>query len=243
MRQPGSGRDGTGLLTAGMLGLGVVTLLLVVFASSSGSVRPVSESTAVRRPDVYLPDGSEPTPTPQGPPTPWHPPGTGMTAPAWLGAVIEILLVAALLVGLFFVLRALVRAVARVVREIQLPEVETNDAANWQLVAREELSGAVTAGADQIETGTPSDAIVACWLALERAAAAAGVARQPSETPAELTVRVLAACWVSRAALERLADLYREARFSAHGLPESARAEARDALRLLRRELAPVDLP
>jgi Domain of unknown function (DUF4129) len=242
MRQAGAVREGAGLPAAGLAALGVVTLALVVLSASSGSVNPVSESTAVRTPDVFVP-GDEVTPTPGPTPTPWQPPGTGWTAPAWVGAAVEIIVLTALLVALFLLLRVMIRAVVRVLREVELPEPETNDAANWQRVTRAELSEAVTTGVDQIESGTPSDAIVACWLALERAAADAGVARAPSETPAELTVRVLAACWVSRAALERLADLYREARFSTHGLPESARAEARQALVLLRRELAPVDLP
>jgi hypothetical protein len=237
-----AGRDSAGLAAAGTVGLGVLTLFLVVLASSSGSVHPVSESTAVRTPDVFLPEEAD-QPSPTATRTPWQAPGTGLTLPDWIGAMIEIVLATALLIGVFFIVRALVRAVVRVLRDVEIPEAETNDAANWQVVTREELSDAVSSSTYRIESGTPSDAIVACWLALERAAAAAGVERKPSETPAELAVRVLAACWVSRAALERLADLYREARFSAHGLPESARAEARDALRLLQRELSPSELP
>jgi hypothetical protein len=42
---------------------------------------------------------------------------------------------------------------------------------------------------------------------------------------------------VSSGPLLRLADLYREARFSRHELPESARTEARAALLRLRTEL------
>jgi hypothetical protein len=42
---------------------------------------------------------------------------------------------------------------------------------------------------------------------------------------------------VSSGPLLRLADLYREARYSRHELPESARTEARAALEQLRAEL------
>jgi hypothetical protein len=42
---------------------------------------------------------------------------------------------------------------------------------------------------------------------------------------------------VSRPLLEQLAELYREARFSEHELPESARSQAREALTVLRDQL------
>jgi hypothetical protein len=105
------------------------------------------------------------------------------------------------------------------------------------VVSAERLAEAVESGLGTVSTGMPANAVVACWLALERAAASAGVPRRESETPAEFTVRVLAAADVSQPLLERLAELYREARFSRHDLPESARAEAREALTVLRGQL------
>lgn len=85
--------------------------------------------------------------------------------------------------------------------------------------------------------GTPTNAIVACWVDLEHAVGAAGVERQPSETSAELTIRVLDALDVDRAALRTLGALYREARFSAHPLTEDDRRAAYDALGVLHRSL------
>jgi hypothetical protein len=64
------------------------------------------------------------------------------------------------------------------------------------------------------------------------------VARDPSETPAEFTVRVLGVGGISEPQLDRLGELYREARYSTHGSSEPARAEARAALLRLRDELA-----
>ncbi|RNI21356.1 DUF4129 domain-containing protein [Flexivirga caeni] len=78
--------------------------------------------------------------------------------------------------------------------------------------------------------GDPSDAIVACWVDLERAVAAAGVERHPSETSAELTIRVLDSFEVDRTALGTLGRLYRAARFSEHPANEQDRQQALAAL-------------
>jgi hypothetical protein len=99
------------------------------------------------------------------------------------------------------------------------------------------LTEAVDAGLRQLDEGEPRDAVVACWVLLERAAAEAGTARRPSETPAQLVTRVLAEHRVTGEALDRLVGLYREARYSRHVLGDPARAQARTALERVRREL------
>ncbi len=99
------------------------------------------------------------------------------------------------------------------------------------------LAAAAAAGLQALDEGEPGNAVVASWLRLERAAADVGVRRRPAETSAELAARVLADQPVSPAAIDRLAELYREARYSDHVLDETARAEARAALDQIRREL------
>jgi hypothetical protein len=76
----------------------------------------------------------------------------------------------------------------------------------------------------------PAEAIVAAWLALEDAAASAGVTRVPSQTPTEFTVAVLDRTSADRDATRRLLDLYLHARFS--GIPSDAAdvEAARDCL-------------
>lgn len=74
--------------------------------------------------------------------------------------------------------------------------------------------------------GSPRNAIVACWLRLEAAAAAAGVEPRPSDTAEEATTRILAERSVDPEAALRLAALYREARFSSHVMEEEARDAA-----------------
>lgn len=102
----------------------------------------------------------------------------------------------------------------------------------------EALAGAADAGLRRIGEGEPADAVVACWVLLEHAAADAGVRRRPAETVSELTARVLAQHEVSAAVLGELADLYREARYSGHRLGEPERDRARAALTVVRAELA-----
>lgn len=81
-----------------------------------------------------------------------------------------------------------------------------------------------------LRRGRPRNAIIECWLRLEAAVTAAGVHREPSDTSAEFTERVLAAHHVDAVALANLAALYREARFSEHEMGEDARSAAIEAL-------------
>ncbi|MEO8751039.1 MAG: DUF4129 domain-containing protein, partial [Allobranchiibius sp.] len=60
----------------------------------------------------------------------------------------------------------------------------------------------------------------------EQLAADSGVPLRLSETPAELTIRVLDGLDVPGRYVLRLADLYREARFSDHRMTEADRSEA-----------------
>jgi hypothetical protein len=100
------------------------------------------------------------------------------------------------------------------------------------------LAAAVEAGLRELADGGPGEGVVACWVLLERAAADAGTHRAQPDTPSELAGRLIDRHDVSPAPLLRLAELYREARYSQHVLPESARAEARAALEQVAAELA-----
>lgn len=90
----------------------------------------------------------------------------------------------------------------------------------------------------QLDVGTPDNAIIACWVALQDAVREAGVEPRDSETPSELVLRVLSDLPVERTALMGLASLYREARFSHHPLAEIDRANARGHLSAIRRDLS-----
>jgi Domain of unknown function (DUF4129) len=218
----------------------VAVVVLVVFAASGGSVHPVSESTRQRSlPPVTSDEGAGPTPslTPTDSPAPgWS--KQPWNLPEWLGVLVQGAILTAGAIAALLLLRLIVRKVAEIASEVKVPQGLSRDgSAAGQVVSAERLAEAVESGLGTVSTGTPANAIVACWLTLERVAASAGVPRREYETPAEFTVRVLAAADVSQPLLERLAELYREARFSRHDLPESARAEAREALTVLRGQL------
>ena len=83
---------------------------------------------------------------------------------------------------------------------------------------------------DVLLGGTPRNGIVECWHRFEEQAAQAGLSRRPWETSAEFTLRMLDLVEADSSAVNRLAALYREARFSDHPLDEHARSLAVAAL-------------
>ena len=105
---------------------------------------------------------------------------------------------------------------------------------------REAVLAAVEAGLSGLEDddADPRRAVIACWLRLEEAAAAAGTPRKPGDAPADLVLRLLAAHQVSAAVLIRLAEVYRLARYATHAVDAGMRDSARAALRQLRAELS-----
>ena len=88
--------------------------------------------------------------------------------------------------------------------------------------------------------GSPRNAIVAAWHRFELQAERAGVRREPWETSSEFTLRILDLAGADSAAVTRLGELYREARFSEHELGEAERAGALAALVAIRESLGRV---
>ncbi|MEV0796667.1 DUF4129 domain-containing protein [Kribbella sp. NPDC050281] len=216
--------------------LGVTAAGFVVLASAGGSVRPISESTLRSSPrslPTLTPSAPEETPAPSLPPE--RKDRGNRPMPDWLKALWQALIYLVIAT----VVLLLGRLLYRILRKVELPQAETADA-DWERMKADRLAEAVDTGLARIDTGTATDAVIACWVALEEAAASAGLARDQSETPAEFTVRVLGVGGVSEPQLNRLGELYREARYSTHGSTEEARAEARAALLRLRDELAAV---
>ncbi|WP_112246557.1 DUF4129 domain-containing protein [Kribbella monticola] len=227
-------RRGTAAVVAVVL-LGVAAVVLVVLASAGGSVRPVSESTLSSSPRPLPTIRSTPQatlPTPAVPP-PSQKPVKPVKIPDWVKALWQALFYTFVTLVVLF----LARLVYRILRKVELPEAETEDG-EWERMKVDRLAEAVDSGLAAVDSGTATDAVIACWVALEDAAASAGVGRAASETPAEFTVRVLGVGGISEPELLRLAQLYREARYSTHGSSEEARSQARAALIRLRDELS-----
>ena len=106
----------------------------------------------------------------------------------------------------------------------------------------EHASLAEAVAAAEVELDSHGDdtraAIIAAYTAMERQLVAGGTARQASDTPTDFLLRAMAASRVSRSAATRLTALFREARFSTHRMPESARADAARSLARVADDLA-----
>jgi hypothetical protein len=100
-----------------------------------------------------------------------------------------------------------------------------------------QVSGTLRTTMSQVTGGQIRDAVILCWHRLEQTAEMAGLRRSPADTSSDLVGRLLASMPVSEAPLNRLAALYREARFSSHPIPAEAVAQARADLGQLRSEL------
>ncbi len=85
--------------------------------------------------------------------------------------------------------------------------------------------------------GDPRNAIVATWHRFEVQGERAGVPRRASETSSEYALRILDLADADGGSVRRLAELYREARFSDHEITEEHRSEALAALAGIRRSL------
>lgn len=89
-----------------------------------------------------------------------------------------------------------------------------------------------------LRDGDPRNAIVGAWHRFEVQGERAGVPRRASETSSEYAIRILDLAEADTGPVNRLAELYREARFSDHPITEEHRSEALAALAAIRRSLA-----
>ena len=121
----------------------------------------------------------------------------------------------------------------------QLERQVADDELGLDASAAAALASAVESGlTDLSRSADPRAAVIACWVALEQAAAVAGLPRRDAETSAELAGRLLAARDVQPDVVQALSALYREARFSPHEVDEAMRTQARALLEQVQAQLA-----
>ncbi|MGH3714155.1 MAG: DUF4129 domain-containing protein [Micromonosporaceae bacterium] len=216
------------LLAAGLL-LGLVVLLAAV---TDPQVSRVPRPAIDQGPDEGRPQPSEvvsPQETPPVDPDSWG----GLTQ--LLATVLAALVVVALIAVLGTLLWRELRDRVSLRPRIRQPDEQ-------ELAARHkaEVKAAVEAGLEELAaTGNdPRSAVIACWLRLEKAAAAAGTQRAPSDTPGDLVARMLAAHDVSAPVLGELAAAYRLARYAPYEVGEPMREQAQAALRQVHAELS-----
>ena len=103
----------------------------------------------------------------------------------------------------------------------------------------DDLVAALDAGLEELSDTDrdPRRAVIACWVRLEDAAAAAGTPRHPGDSPTDYVGRLLAEQQVDAGVLAALLEVYREARYATHTVDDQMRQQARSALERLRADL------
>jgi hypothetical protein len=199
------------------------TAALVVLAAASGPVHVWTTPASDTRPPSVETIG--PAVTAVVPDRPVDGPGADFRWSRILLQIVGVLIIVGAIALLISIRRSVrPRWTRRLARPhdgeiVPLPDVAENDVAVDIDAARAALAA-----------GEPRNAIVACWMQLERDAAAAGLPRLDAETSAEYAERVVASSSVDPAPIGELAALYREARFSRHDLTDDHRAHAFAAL-------------
>lgn len=214
---------------------GLVVFVMVAASLSNPRVTQVPLPTFTPRPPVPITQDAEPAPRTApgfddelegGRQTTG---GSIFTVVVWSAIIVVVIVCVVWLLRRFsFLSGRSLRVRAGVRTEAELEEA-----------AAEEVREAVRAGIDDLDDDTvdPRRAVIACWLRLESAAAAAGTPRAPGDTPTDLVVRMLSAHSVSARSLHRIAALYRRARYSPEVVEEDMRIEARSTLTALLAEL------
>ncbi len=212
-----------------------LTSLLFASVTTSGGVHLWNEPEWDPAPLEIDPIEIDSSPTEaEAPPSPRQNPGSPIELPEWLQAIFRVILVAAAIAAAIAAARSAWRRRPRLRwrhRAIGASDFEVLPDVAAAVVDEAAAQRAALLG------GAPRNAIVRCWLRLERDVAAAGLSRRPADTSVEFTERVLARYTVDPEAIRELAALYREARFSEHPLDEESRRAALDALDRLHRAL------
>lgn len=205
-----------------------LTSLLFATVSTSGGVglwgEPQWDPTPLDRPLLEIDSPFEPG---ELRPAPEDARNDPIELPEWLSAMLRVIIVMIVFVTVIAVLMAVWRNRPRV--RWRRKSTSDGDFEVLPDIAAAVVEQAAAQRAALLD-GAPRNAIVQCWLRLERDVAAAGMARDPADTSLEFTERVLARYTVDPEAIAELAALYREARFSDHPLEESHRRTALDAL-------------
>jgi hypothetical protein len=216
----------------------LAAVLVLLFLTSLAATRSAPQLDQIHQPEArpsalpLLPtshpsvDAGSPPPTPEA--------AEGL--PGWAGnaalALMGVVLVAVLLIVLYAVGRDVLKRRAR--RKGRLaPKRATGSR------TADELAAAIDAGLEELSDTDrdPRRAVIACWVRLEQAAAAAGTPRHPGDSPTDLVGRLLAEQQVDAGVLAALLEVYRQARYATRSVDDQMRRQAREALERLRADL------
>jgi hypothetical protein len=214
----------------------LAAVLVLLFVTSLAATRSQPQLDQIR------PDATQTTPPPL---LPTSVPSASRAAaqdntpagglPDWVGTLALVLLSVVGLIVLVVVVFALLRdqAKRRAKRKGRLARRTA------QPRTADELVAALDAGLEELSDTDrdPRRAVIACWVRLEQAAAAAGTPRHPGDTPTDLVGRLLAEQQVNSRVLAALLEVYRQARYATHTVDDQMRRQAVDALQRLRADL------
>ncbi len=236
-----AGRASTTAVLAVLAGVALVTGLTTWAASIGPGAVLTGDGPATHR--------VSPSPSPTSPSaesaTPTQPPGRRAEADDTVAQVIRAFVIVAgvaavllLLLPVAFLWRWLVERYRLRRRREPAPEEVDFDVLDVASRVSEEIGRDAARQRELLLGGTPRNGIVECWHRFEAQASTAGLSRLPWETSAEFTMRMLDLVAADLAAVARLSELYREARFSDHPVDERDRAAAVAALDVLHAGLA-----
>lgn len=216
----------------------LVLALAVVAARGPGLsgevLPPPTEPVVAEQPAESAPDRSaQPRPSAEVE----EPPATEPPLMRWLGNVMTalILLLAGGTVVLMLYYGGHYLLTERVQRKA-FTDVAASQPGSGMVL--EELRDLVRASlADLDAGGDPRRVVIACWLRLERMAAAAGTHRLAADTPTDLVERLLAGHRVDGRTLRQLADVYRLARYAPTAIGPELVTTAEEALRAVDAQL------
>ena len=220
----------------GVLAAVGLMLLLVTWAATIGPQQVLRDEG---NPPTY--PSLTPTQSATGEPTGQDAKATGNGDSGVFSAAVTIVigLLAAVLIlaALLATLRWLLTRDWRRKRRDPDPEEVAFDPLDAPALLAEKMAAGARGQREVLATGSPRNAIVACWHSFEELAEGAGVHRQRWETSSEFTMRVLDGLSADDAAVLRLAELYRDARHSEHDITEANRRSATEALDAIHRTL------
>ena len=183
-------------------------------------------------------DGALPTRSPPAasPPAPAGGSQSSAHIPGWVNETVRWVMLAALAVLAFLLIRYVYRVVRERLRSVDLGG-DGDQAAGHELldeiddVTQAALQeGLLDAGRALRQEQPPGDAVIAAWLALEQAAGRGGILREPAQTATEFTLALLDRTPAEPGAARTLLRLYHRARFSDHEVGPGDVAAAQAAL-------------
>ncbi|MET3427117.1 hypothetical protein BJ973_006329 [Actinoplanes tereljensis] len=214
----------------------MAAVFVLLFVTALAATRSAPQLDQIQPDATPTPPPLLPTSQPSVSKAPQPPPEAAQGLPEWLGTAALVLFGLVLAVALVVVIWAVLRDAAK--RRARKGKRQIKTSQDGTRTA-DELVAALDAGLEELSDSDrdPRRAVIACWVRLEQAAAAAGTTRHPGDSPTDLVGRLLREQQVDAHVLAALLEVYREARYATHTVDNQMRQQAISALERLRADL------